>query len=302
MKLISVIIPTYERNDNLTKNVLQHSIYSVLKQSYPYVELIVVIDGVSKNLKDFISKISKKESTNIRVYESGEKCGAATTRNIGIKNANGHYISFLDDDDCWICDKLEKQIEFYEKNKFSKTIVFTNTIINGKALNLKEYREQEIFEYIFKPHLYKEVLVQTSSLFMEIETAKNIMFTEKLAKHQDWDFFIKAEKEGINFRLLNIPLVVYGNDIPNNQRLGRSINYEFSLKWYLNNKNNFIKNSDNYILYFVVFDAIVNDQDLSKKQKLNLLKSLKKINAQKQYNLIFAFKYTKQIFKILLRG
>lgn len=109
--LVSIITPAY----NVEKYV-DETINSVLKQTYKNWELII-IDDCSKDLT--YKKIEKylKIDNRIKLYKNNENKGVSFTRNRAIDLSVGKYIAFLDADDLWDEKKLEKQIEFMEKNQ-----------------------------------------------------------------------------------------------------------------------------------------------------------------------------------------
>lgn len=104
---VSVIIPTYKRND-----YLERAIRSVLNQTYENFEVIVVNDNVSGDVySENISSLLDKLNDNRIIYiNPHEHKNGAFARNKGLEVASGEYIAFLDDDDYWECSKLEKQI------------------------------------------------------------------------------------------------------------------------------------------------------------------------------------------------
>jgi glycosyltransferase involved in cell wall biosynthesis len=107
-KKISVIIPFYSN-----KNWLEESIESVFNQTYKNFEIIIINDGSEEDISDFKSKYSSQ-----LIIINQKNKGAANARNHGIEISNGDYIAFLDSDDLWLPDKLEKQINFMEENNF----------------------------------------------------------------------------------------------------------------------------------------------------------------------------------------
>ncbi|MDC9581151.1 glycosyltransferase [Xenorhabdus sp. PR6a] len=109
--LISIIMPTC----NSIKYV-EHSINSVLGQTYPNWELLITDDCSTDNTFDFISKYASIES-RIKIFRNEKNLGAAATRNNSIKYARGRFIAFLDSDDLWHPNKLENQISFMIKKK-----------------------------------------------------------------------------------------------------------------------------------------------------------------------------------------
>jgi len=105
--LVSVIIPTYNRPDYLVQ-----TIKSVVGQTYSNIEIIVVDDGTSGNDNFLICEKFEKVSY-IKIENSG---GPAKPRNVGIKEAKGEFIAFVDDDDIWLPEKIEKQISILLSN------------------------------------------------------------------------------------------------------------------------------------------------------------------------------------------
>lgn len=105
--LVSIIIPTYDRTD-----YLDLTIQSVLNQTYQNIEIIVVDDGTTNNNNETLCEKFEKLKY-IKIENSG---GPAKPRNIGILQAKGKYIAFVDDDDLWLSTKLEKQVVILENN------------------------------------------------------------------------------------------------------------------------------------------------------------------------------------------
>lgn len=108
--LISVIIPTY----NAEKYILE-TINSVKSQTYQNWEMIIVDDCSKDNTVEIIKKEAKNDS-RIKLIQLSQNCGAAIARNTAIRNAKGKYIAFLDSDDLWYPEKLEKQVAFMQEN------------------------------------------------------------------------------------------------------------------------------------------------------------------------------------------
>lgn len=108
--LVSIITPSY----NTGKYILE-TITSVKNQTYKNWEMIIVDDCSSDNTKSILDKL---EDCRIRVYYNSENKGAAYCRNKALKLAKGQWIAFLDSDDLWYPDKLEKQLEFMKGNNY----------------------------------------------------------------------------------------------------------------------------------------------------------------------------------------
>ena len=106
-KSVSIIIPTYNREKYLSK-----AIDSVLAQTYPYYELIVVDDGSDDNTAELINKYGSDI-----VYIRQENKGPAAARNTGVQAARFNLLAFLDSDDFFTENKLEVQVRAMQENQ-----------------------------------------------------------------------------------------------------------------------------------------------------------------------------------------
>ena len=154
--LITIIIPTYKRSE-----MLDRAINSVLNQTYQNFEILIVDDNnpnteYRKDTEKFMKRY--KDNHKIRYIKMEKNGGGAAARNFGIKNAKGKYIAFLDDDDEYLPEKLEKQLRFMVDNKLDAS--FSNELIldeNGFLKYKKEYkkfRKDEILKY----HLTEKII------------------------------------------------------------------------------------------------------------------------------------------------
>lgn len=110
--MLSVVVPVY----NLEKYITA-TLDSILAQDVPDME-IVLVDDMSKDASVSIIReyASSHPDAQIRLIEPGKKLKACGARNLGIREARGRYIAFLDGDDLWVKDKLNKQLAFMEKS------------------------------------------------------------------------------------------------------------------------------------------------------------------------------------------
>lgn len=111
--LVSVIIPTFQRSEYLIR-----AVESVLNQTYPNIELIVVDDNDGENQYRVdtygnIRSYIKKGDVKYLKHEANK--GLPSARNTGIKSSKGEFVAFLDDDDQWLPQKIEKQIDLFQK-------------------------------------------------------------------------------------------------------------------------------------------------------------------------------------------
>lgn len=108
--LVSIVTPAYN-----VEKYIEETINSVLNQTYQNWEMIIVEDCSKDRTYDIIQKFSK-EDKRIKLFKNEKNSGVSFTRNRAIDMAKGKYISFLDADDLWDKEKLEKQIAFMEQN------------------------------------------------------------------------------------------------------------------------------------------------------------------------------------------
>jgi teichuronic acid biosynthesis glycosyltransferase TuaG len=107
--LVSIITPAYN-----AERFIEETIRSVMSQTYQNWEHLVVIDENSKDkTKEIVSRLSHQDHRVVCVSPSGTR-GAAANRNKGLELAKGEYIAFIDADDLWTNDKLDKQINFMQ--------------------------------------------------------------------------------------------------------------------------------------------------------------------------------------------
>lgn len=129
--LVSVVMPTY----NCGKYI-EEAIQSVINQSITDWELWIIDDCSNDNTEEIVKFYTDKYSS-INYYKLIENGGPAVARTEGIKRATGKYVAFLDSDDLWTSDKLEKQISFMESvgAKFSAT-AYAQMDESGKAIGV----------------------------------------------------------------------------------------------------------------------------------------------------------------------
>lgn len=114
-KLVSIITPTY----NCGK-FIGRTIESVQAQTYPNWEMIIVDDRSTDDTKEIVERY-RKEDPRIRYYLLEVNSGAAVARTRAMAEAKGAYMAFLDSDDIWMADKLERQLAFMEEKGYAFT-------------------------------------------------------------------------------------------------------------------------------------------------------------------------------------
>ena len=128
--LVSIIMPSYN-----TAQFIEDAVQSVLKQSYTNWELIIVDDCSTDNTPEILKGFN---DDRIRCIINPDNRGAAYCRNLGLREANGEWIAFLDSDDLWLPEKLETQIQFMEKNGYAFSYTNYEEIdVNGQKNGTK---------------------------------------------------------------------------------------------------------------------------------------------------------------------
>ena len=203
---ISVIIPTYNRGDLLKK-----SINSVLSQTYENFELIIVDDGSTDTTREVTENYIKNDKRIVYLYEANSG-GPAHPKNVGVKKALGEFISFLDDDDEWLPEKLEKQIQMFETPEGKNIdIVSCDSIVednvSGIIVKPSKIKNYKLCDLLIKNSIFTgTVLVRASSL-------KNKLFDENLKFLEDWDMWIRILSENNNIKF--VPIVLFKYKISN---------------------------------------------------------------------------------------
>ena len=106
---VSVIIPCYNRERYIAKTV-----ESVLNQTYPHIELVVVDDGCTDNSRMILEQY--KNSVRILEHPGRINKGQSAAINLGIRSSSSEYVAILDSDDLFAPEKIEKQVNFLEAN------------------------------------------------------------------------------------------------------------------------------------------------------------------------------------------
>ena len=158
--LVSVIVTTYNRQE-----LLKETIDSILAQTFTDFELIVV-DNYSNY--DFNEHIQSFNDKRIRSFQNQNNGIIALNRNIGIKAAKGEYIAFCDDDDLWVKEKLQKQIDIFDKYD----VIAVGSLTQGIGV-LRYHRKKTI-----KSH-YKTGMVNFDDIIKGNSTALSSLIMKK---------------------------------------------------------------------------------------------------------------------------
>lgn len=179
-ELVSIIMPSYN-----TAGFIADTINSVLKQTYENWELIIVDDCSTDNTDEIVSAFNDER---IRYLKNEKNSGAAVSRNKALREAKGKWIAFLDSDDLWLPQKLEKQIAFMVKNGYKFTYTDYREIMpNGKASPYICIAPNKITKRI----LYRYCYFSTITVIYDRETVGLIQIAD-IKKNNDYAMWFKA--------------------------------------------------------------------------------------------------------------
>lgn len=195
-ELVSIIMPSYN-----TGKYIKETINSVINQTYTNWELLIVDDCSTDNTDEVISECKDER---IRYFKNEKNLGTAISRNKALREAKGKWIAFLDSDDLWEKEKLEKQIEFMKDNnyyfsytQYQEIDEFSNSL-NKLITGPKKITQTGMYNYCWPGCL---------TVMYDLEKVGLIQI-ENLPKNNDYAIWLKAIKKA-NCYLVNECLAKY---------------------------------------------------------------------------------------------
>lgn len=300
-KLVSIIIPTYMRAD-----MLNRAIDSVLNQTYDNIEVIIVDDNnphskYRKNTEEIMLKY--KEVKNVMYLKHDKNRNGAAARNTGINAAKGEYIGFLDDDDEFISNKIEAQVNSLNKisNEYGAVYGGYRIIRGNKVIsNIEVNKEGQLFQDLM---LMEWGTGSGSNVLFKREVFNEIgLFDESLLRHQDWDILLRMFKKYKIKSIEDIIINIYKDsriNIPNAEKFNE-------VKTYFLNKyeNELFKMSDelrNKIYQRhnleLVSAYLRNRNYIVAKEKYKISSQYYKVDWKKKISLFLVFIFVNMPFK-----
>jgi len=181
--LFTVIIPTFNRKD-----FLKIAVNSVFDQTFDDFEIIIIDDGSTDDTKQMLYEYSDKRIK----YFYQENKGVSFARNKGLEQSNGKYIAFLDSDDRWVANKLEKTFEFI--NNFPEIKIFHTEEVwyrRGRLLNQKKKHKKPDGYVYFNALPICCIGMSTSVVNRDVFDDIGI-FDQSLPACEDYDFWLRA--------------------------------------------------------------------------------------------------------------
>ena len=228
--LVSAVIPTHGR-----PALLACAVRSALLQTWPRIEVIVVVDGPDPVTE---SQLESLADPRLRTVFLPVARGGSAARNAGVRAARGEWIALLDDDDEWHQQKIERQMRAVTLSRDWFPIVSCRLIAQSpsasRVLPRRPYESpQPVADYLFcRTGLFDPGgLLQTSTLLAPRDLLLAIPFREALPMHQDWDWLIHAAAhEGVGITMVDKPLVTWRVEDPRDS-VSRNASWQTSLAW-----------------------------------------------------------------------
>lgn len=186
MKAVSVIIPAYNR-----ASVIERAIDSVIAQTFDDLEIIVIDDGSTDNTEEIVKSISDER---IRYIRCETNRGPGATRNEGLKIAQGKYIAFLDSDDEWLPEKIEKQVALMESLPEEWGVCHTGAhIIKDGSITVTHRPNPSLNGQVFQQYLCNKIesLMTPTVIIRKICVDHVGLFDERLWRGEDAEFFLR---------------------------------------------------------------------------------------------------------------
>jgi len=204
MPKVSVIIPVYN-----AETFLSETIESVITQTYADWEIVAVDDGSTDRSGEILRKYEQRLPQKFHVIVQ-QNSGTSAARNTAIKASKGEYIAFLDHDDLWLPEKLEKQVELLDSNKKRGMVYSDNYVIDSNG-NLKK---KSLLPYrTFRGCVFNELFHRNFIALLTVVIRKEVlnkvgMFNPKYKIAEEYDLFLRiAEHYLIDF--VEQPLAKY---------------------------------------------------------------------------------------------
>jgi glycosyltransferase involved in cell wall biosynthesis len=214
MPLVSVIIPTYNR-----AYVVKRTIDSILNQTFPDFEIIVVDDGSKDDTKEVIN--SYIDNRIKYIYKSNG--GVSSARNVGLKNATGGFICFLDSDDFWPENFLQVMSDKLTANSEYCAAYCMRTRLFEDGSMQPSYQKEFFASGQITELLFQKTFIQTSTLCFKKNVLDGLYFDETLTNGEDVDMWLKVS---IRTKFLFVPdiQIIYSQQSSENKFSVRNCN------------------------------------------------------------------------------
>lgn len=252
MPKISIITPTYN-----SSKFIERTIKSVLNQTYTDWEYLIIDDISTDNTVELVNDFIKKDSRIKLLKTSKNSGGPATPKNIGIENAVGEYVAFLDHDDEWLPEKLEKQLKVFEELKNEKlglVSCFIN-IVDNKTGKITSRHRNFYKKNALNMLLQFNFLLTSSCIMTKLSILKEVgLFDANFKVSDDWDMWLKILQAGYKIDCVTKYLI---NHFRHKDNLSSNRQVELEEFKLLSKKNNTLpfKMEDSWFYGFYYFNS-----------------------------------------------
>ncbi len=171
MKLVSVVVPTYN-----VEQYIAHTVRSILEQTYSNFELLIIDDESPDRSVEICQQF---KDPRIKIISQKNR-GLAGARNTGIRHASGDYLAFLDSDDLWLPEKLEKHVQHLDSSPEVGISFSRSAFIDGNGKSLGIYQMPKLKDITATHLLCRNPIGNGSAPVIRRETLKEIEFQENL--------------------------------------------------------------------------------------------------------------------------
>jgi len=226
--LVTAVIPTHSR-----PALVKRAVQSALNQTYPGIEVLVVVDGPDGCTCKELASIC---DARLRVIELPKRMGGSDARNYGMDSARGKWIALLDDDDEWLPEKTEVQMRLAGRSSFRYPIVSSRLILRTSGYDRVWPRvlpSTPICEYLLVRNdwSYGGGLLSTITLLFPKDLYELLPFKSGLPRHQDLDWVLRAtQQEGAGIEFAPEPLAVWHKD-EQRKSVSSAANWRESYEW-----------------------------------------------------------------------
>lgn len=201
MNRVSVIIPVRNR-----EKLIQNALRSVLTQTYPFFEIIVVDDGSTDNTASVVANLTR-EDERIHLLRHASSRGAQAARNTGIRAVKGEWIAFLDSDDRWFSDSLEVRVQLAMEKRL-QVVHSECSVLRSESEELRRFGVPRM-----QGQVHKELLQRPGPMFQGLLVSKEALvridlLDESIVSYQEWDTSIRLAKH-YRFGFVAEPTFVY---------------------------------------------------------------------------------------------
>jgi glycosyltransferase involved in cell wall biosynthesis len=261
LPLVSAVIPTRNRPELVCR-----AVRSALNQTYPNIEVVVVIDGPDPVT---LVALGAFQGSNVRVVPLPESVGGGSARNLGVREAKGEWVALLDDDDEWLPAKIEKQMAAAAKISRNDVLVAsqyfrrfdTHEIIHPGRFPRPH---QPISEYLFceVPLLRDRVtFLSTSTWLLRRQFMLEVPFDPSVRMNDDSDWLLQAIHDtDAQLHILHEPLAIYHSEA-SRLRMGTDPKEleagAISRKWAMRRRSMFTRKALSYFFVTLCLPAAV---------------------------------------------